>query len=97
MGAIEILDGLSVLSPRTLSLAVRNPSKLRSYISNCLKMYDELTGNGPSSLSPVTPLANLTITIPAAHTGGGMSFGELEVLARVTKALNPSSVLEIGT
>lgn len=97
MGMIDILDGLSVLSPRTLALAVRNPSKLRYYISYCLKKYDELAGNGLPSLSPVTPAANLTITIPAAHRGGGMSFGEMVILARVTKALRPKSIFEIGT
>jgi len=97
MGMIEILDGLSVLSARTLSLAVRNPSKLRSYVSYCLKKYDELAGNGLPWLSPVTPTEDLTITIPAAHTGGGMSFGELVILARVTKTLRPRSIFEIGT
>lgn len=97
MRANEILDGLSCLSLRTLSLALRRPSELRSYISTCLRKYDEAVGNGLPCRSPLTPAEDLTITIPAHHSGGGMSFNELVILARVTKALRPGTVFEMGT
>jgi len=97
MRANEILDALSCLSLRTLSLALRRPSELWSYISHCLRKYDEAVGNGLPSRSPLTPAEDLTITIPAHHSGGGMSFNELVILARVTKALRPMTVFEMGT
>lgn len=78
-------------------LALRDPTNLRRYIAFCLKKYDELAGNGLPPASPVTPDTNLTISIPAAHTGGGMSFGELVILARVTAARRPRTIFEIGT
>ena len=97
MTAREALDGLSCFSLRTLSLALRNPSELPRYISYCLKKYDELVGNGLTCRGPLTPAENLTITLPAFHAGGGMSFGELVILARVTQTLKPRTVFEIGT
>lgn len=93
----EFIDGLSCVSLRTLTLAVRRPYNLRAYISGCMKKYDELAGNGLQSRAPFTPEENATIIIPAAHTGGGMSFAELVFLARVTKGLNPRAVFEMGT
>jgi hypothetical protein len=45
----------------------------------------------------MTPDENATITIPAFHAGGGMSFGELVILGRVTKGLKPRMVFEMGT
>jgi hypothetical protein len=80
-----------------LSLALRSPSRLRSYVSSCLKVYDELTENGLPSRGPLTPAEDATITLPAYHAGGGMSFAELAILARVTKTLKPRMVFEIGT
>lgn len=93
----EMVDGLSVLSFRAVMLALWNRSCFRQYLACSLKKYDELVGNGLPPASPATPDANLKITIPAAHPGGGMSFGELVVLARVTVALKPRSIFEIGT
>lgn len=40
----------------------------------------------------VTPNAVETITLPAAHPGGGMSFTELVILARTTKRLKPNAI-----
>lgn len=97
MTAKEILDGLSCVSLRSLSLALRSPSNLPRYISYCLKKYDELVGNGLPCRGPVTPAGNSIITLPAYHAGGGMSFSELVILARVTRALKPRTVFEIGT
>ena len=93
----SILDALSCLSIRTLSLAVRNPRGLPDYISGCLRRYEEMAGDGLPCRSPVIPAENLTVTIPASHKGGGMSFGELVIIARVTKVLNPRIIFEIGT
>ena len=97
MRVSEVFDGLSCFSLRTLSLALRRPSELRRYISQCLRKYDELVGNGLPCRGPVTPAENLTITIPAYHAGGGMSFDELVILARVTKTLKPRTVFEVGS
>jgi hypothetical protein len=93
----EILDGFSSVSLRTLALAFREPRQVRNYISYCLKRYDELAGAGLPSRSPVTPASNQTITLPAIHTGGGMSFAELMILARVTKTRAPRTVFEMGS
>lgn len=97
MNLIEIADGLSCLSLRTLTLAIKKPSTLRTYVSYCLKRYDELAGSGLASRSPVTPSETDTITLPAAHKGGGMSFAELVILARTTKTRKPNAIFEIGS
>lgn len=57
----------------------------------CLKKYDELAEKGLPPRGPVTPLEDMTVTIPAYHSGGGMSFEELMVLARTTKVLKPKN------
>lgn len=93
----EVLDGLSCLSLRSIALAVREPAQLRPYTSYCLKRYEELAGLGLPSRNPVVPGAEDTITLPAAHPGGGMSFGELVILARATKTLKPAAVFEMGS
>ena len=97
MNVREVLDTLSCFSLRTVGLAFRRPSELRRYVSYCLKRYDELAGNGLPSRGPVIPAEDLTITLPAHHSGGGMSFAELVILARVTKALKPKTIFEMGT
>ena len=97
MNMTDVLEGLSCLSFRTLALAMRKPSELRSYVSYCLKRYDELAGNGLRSRSPVVPDDTETITLPASHTGGGMSFGELVILARTTKTRKPNAIFEMGS
>ena len=97
MKAREVFESLSCLSPAAFRLALRNPSKLRPYISYCLKKYDEIMENGLPCRGPLTPSAALAVVLPAAHAGGGMSFGELVILARVTKVLQPRTVFEMGT
>ena len=97
MNFSEIVDGLSSMSLRTLALAFREPRQVRNYISYCLKRYDELAGAGLPSRSPVTPESHQTIILPAIHTGGGMSFAELVILARVTKTLAPRAIFEMGS
>lgn len=97
MNLTEIVDSLSAVSLRTVALAFRSPGQLRTYVAYCLKRFDELSGAGLPSRGPVTPVATETITIPAAHTGGGMSFAELVILARVTKTRRPQAVFEMGS
>jgi predicted O-methyltransferase YrrM len=97
MNTTEILDALSTVSVKTLLLGLRSPGKVRRYVSHCSKTYDELAGKGLPAKSPVTPAPEATITIPAYHSGGGMSFAELVVLARTTKTRNPRTIFEMGT
>jgi hypothetical protein len=97
MSLYEVLDGLSCLSVTVVKVAIRRPSQLRQYISHCLKRYDEVVGNGLPARSPVTPSPDLTVTIPAYHTGGGMGFDELVILARAVRVLKPKTVFEIGS
>ena len=92
------IDGLRCVNLNTIAIATRRPSSLRDYISHCAKKYDELLGNGLPARSPIPPpTRDLIITLPAAHSGGGMSFSEMVVLARATKVLKPSTIFEIGT
>jgi methyltransferase family protein len=93
----EIVDGLSSVSLRTLALAVQQPSRLHTYVAYCLKRYDELADKGLPSRSPVIPASGDTISLPAVHTGGGMSFSELVILARVTKTRRPRAIFEMGS
>ena len=97
MNVVELFDSFSCLSLRTLALAIRNPSKMRTYVSFCLKRYDELAGKGLPPAGPVRPATNETICLPAAHTGGGMSFADLTILARVTKVKRPRAIFEMGS
>jgi predicted O-methyltransferase YrrM len=97
MNRKEVFDGLSCLSLRTVALTLRCPSQLRRYISRSLRTYDELVGHGLPSRTPMIPAENTTVTIPAYHSGGGMSFDELVHLARTTKALKPKTIFEIGS
>lgn len=93
----ELVDSVTVMSLRTLSLAHRNPSNLRRYVGYCLRRYDELAGRGLPIGSPTAPASGETITLPAAHTGGGMSFTEMVIMARVTKTRRPHTVFEMGS
>ena len=97
MDLAEIFDGLSAVSIRTLALAARRPRQLRHYVSYCLKRYDELAGVGLPSRNPVLPSAGDTLILPAVHTGGGMTFTETVILARVTKTRKPHTIFEMGS
>ena len=78
-------------------MVLQNPSELRRFISYSLKRYEELTGKGLPCASPPAPPEDVTVTIPGFHSGGGMSFGELVILGRVTKSLKPKTIFEMGT
>jgi predicted O-methyltransferase YrrM len=62
-----------------------------------LKRYDELAGLGLQTGSPGDPPADETITLPARHLGGGMSFTELVILARIIKTRKPKTIFEMGS
>ena len=93
----ELMDGISCLSIRSALIALRNPSKLRQYVSHCLRSSDEFLGHGLPPGSPVSPAEDMTVTIPAHHSGGGMAFDELVYLARAVKVLKPTTIFEMGT
>jgi predicted O-methyltransferase YrrM len=97
MNLTELLDALSCLSLKAITLMLRSPSQARRYISQSLKLYDELAGRGLPARTPVTPKEDATVTIPAFHSGGGMSFEELVLLARAVKVLKPKAIFEIGS
>lgn len=97
MGLLEVKDAICCLNVRTLSLALRSPRQVRRYVSYCSKTYDEAAGRGLPARSPVTPAEDATITIPAYHSGGGMSFAELVIMARVAKTRQPRKIFEMGT
>jgi len=96
--AVEASKGANLCS---LHLAARKPSLLRSYVSSCLRKYDELMGNGLPGKNPISDLAPTdldTLTIPARfQTGGGTDPREILSLAAVTKLLQPKRIFEIGT
>ena len=93
----DLIDGISCLSIRSAVIALRNPSKLRRYVSHCLRSYDESLGRGLPPGNPVSPGEDMTVTIPAYHSGGGMGFDELVYLARAVKVLKPTTIFEMGT
>jgi len=93
----QIVDALSCLNVKALSLALRDRKRARRYLSYCSKTYDEASGKGLRSRSPVTPAPDSTVVIPAYHSGGGMSFSELVFLARTVKTRAPKAMFEMGT
>jgi hypothetical protein len=93
----EIVDGLSSMNLRTLALALSKPKHVRTYVSYCSKQYDELAGKGLRGGLPLKPKPGDTVTLPAFHTGGGMSFTELVILARITKTQAPRAIFEMGS
>lgn len=96
--AIEAAKAVNLCSVR---LAGRNPSLLRSYVSFCLKKYDELIGKGLPAKSPIPGLSPTdldTLTMPLRfQSGGGTDPREILNLAAVTKLLRPKRIFEIGT
>ncbi|HEY6372970.1 MAG TPA: class I SAM-dependent methyltransferase, partial [Candidatus Sulfotelmatobacter sp.] len=97
----QAADAAKALNLCSIRLTTRNPSLLRSYLSFCLKKYDEIIGNGLPAKSPIpelTPTDVDTLTIPLRfQTGGGTDPREILNLAAVTKLLRPKRIFEIGT
>lgn len=82
-------------------LVARKPHLLRSYVSFCLRKYDDLMENGLPTKSPLRELDPEdweALSVPAQfQTGGGTTAREMLILAAVTKALRPRKIFEIGT
>lgn len=97
----EAVEAAKTVNLCSVRLAVRKPSLLRSYVSFCLRKYDELLGNGLPTKSPIpelTPTDLDTLTIPLRfQSGGGTDPREILHLAAVTKLLRPKRIFEIGT
>jgi predicted O-methyltransferase YrrM len=93
----ELLSSLSAVNLKTVTLAARKPNQLRNYVGYCLKRYEELAETGLRTGAPVVPSLQETIALPAAHTGGGMSFTELVILARTIKTRKPKAIFEMGS
>lgn len=96
--AVEAAKAVNLCSVR---LASRKPSLLRSYLSFCLKKYDELIGKGLPAKSPIPGLSPTdldSLSIPLRfQSGGGTDPREILNLAAVTKLLQPKRIFEIGT
>src|SRR5258708_3874286 len=96
--AVQAAKGVNLCS---IGLATRKPSLLRSYLSCCLRKYDELMEKGLPAKSPISclnPTDLDTLTIPLRfQNGGGTDPREVLNLAAVTKLLRPKRIFEIGT
>ncbi len=97
----EAIEAAKAVNLCSLGLAARKPSVFRSYVSSCLKRYDDLMGNGLPAKGPLPELAPTdleTLTIPLRfQSGGGTEAREILILAAVTKLLQPKRIFEIGT
>lgn len=103
----QLMDGVGGISLKGLSLAFRNRSLAQSYMSECIRRHDELTGQGLPVGDPLELLETREWTRPEAaawmrmpaslRDGGGMQLQELVYLAAVTQKLQPRKVFEIGT
>jgi hypothetical protein len=97
----EVVEATRAVNLCSVHLATRKPALLRSYVSFCLRKYDELMGKGLQAKSPIpglTPNDLDTLTIPLRfQSGGGTDPREVLNLAAVTKLLRPKRIFEIGT
>jgi methyltransferase family protein len=97
----EAVEAAKALNLCSIRLATRKPSLLRSYLSYCLRKYNELVEKGlpaKGAISGLTPTDLDTVTIPLRFgTGGGTDPRELLHLAAVTTLLRPKRIFEIGT
>jgi len=90
-----------------LRLGLRDRELARSYLSNCIRLYDELVGHGLKRNDPLSYLHQQgwgassfddRLVLPAGlKDDSGTRIDELLILAMVTKVLSPNRVFEIGT
>ena len=107
MRLVTLLDAVKATNLVTLRLALRNVDLAASYMSRCLQLYDEMTGYGLESRSPVDYIVargwgelvrDEHILLPTQlNDTGGTRPEELLCLANVTKVLRPRKIFEIGT
>jgi Methyltransferase domain len=97
----QFADAAKAVNFCSIRVATRDPSLLRTYVSLCLRKYDELMEKGLPAKSPIpglTPTDIDTLTIPLRfQSGGGTDPREILNLAAVTKLLRPKRIFEIGT
>jgi hypothetical protein len=103
----EFRDGVASVNLLALRLALSDRDAARSYLSSCLRLYDELRGLGLKAMDPVpylyeqgwaTSATDARTVFPAClGDDGGTRLDELLILATVTKVLSPTNVFEIGT
>ena len=103
----ELVGALKAGNFCALRLALDAPNKVRTYISDCLRRYDELAEVGLPHRFPVryvceqgwgTTDPDERIVLPSRlGGGGGTHLQELASLAVVTGVLKPKKVFEIGT
>jgi predicted O-methyltransferase YrrM len=107
MRLVALLDAVKAMNLAALRLALRNVDLAASYMSRCLQLYDEMTGYGLESRSPVDYIVargwgeivrDERILLPTQlNDTGGTRPEELLCLANVTKVLRPRKIFEIGT
>ena len=100
-------DGFASANLLALRLGLRDRELARSYLSNCIRLYDELVGHGLKRNDPLSYLHQQgwgassfddRLVLPAGlKDDSGTRIDELLILAMVTKVLSPNRVFEIGT
>ena len=103
----KLRDGFASANLLALRLSVRDRELARSYLSSCIRLYDELLGRGLKHNDPVSYLyeqgwathsPNDRVVLPVGlKDDGGTRLDELLILAAVTKVFSPKRVFEIGT
>ena len=103
----KLRDGFASANLLALRLGVHDRELARSYLSSCIRLYDELAGRGLKNNDPVSYLyeqgwgansPNDRLVLPVGLADdSGTRLDELLILATVTKALSPNRVFEIGT
>jgi Methyltransferase domain len=107
MKLAALFDALAGMNLMGLRLALRDSELARTYLSNCIKNYDELMGRGLPGKDPVSFIQEKHWGAFSPHervelptrllTAGGTRHDELLHLATVTRVLRPRKVFEIGT
>jgi hypothetical protein len=97
----QSLDTLQGLNLCAIRLALRRSPMLRTYISTCLRRFDDMAGNGLPVKNPIAGLEEGTgqvLSVPLQFkTGGGTDTLEILTLAAIAKVRKPRRVFEIGT
>lgn len=107
MKMASVLDALAGVNLMGLRLALHNSERARTYLSNCIRNYDELMENGLPGKDPLTFIQEKNWGTFSPHdrvelptrllSAGGTRIDELLHLAMATRLLRPKKVFEIGT
>jgi hypothetical protein len=103
----EIISALAGVNLMALRLALRSYEDARAYLSNNIRSYNEMMGQGLSGKDPIAYLIEKgwgeflptdRVELPTRlQDGGGTRLDELLYLATATKVLRPRKIFEIGT